>query len=259
MLKNVAKILLRLIPMRLIRLALLSLSFEFRRRVSQKLGREFAEIREGSFAGGLVGPSPWSGTQYWPAQVAGAYEHVVMEFISSLGPLNTVIDLGAAEGFYALNLRITGLAKKVIAFDSDPAAIKVLDAAARKHNIANFELNGRATFSEVKKSVLKEISKNNLLISDIEGAEFELFTEDLILTLGNWFVVIELHEFGDTEASKALKQKFLPSHDVKMAVGGELKIQNLQNLFPQFTQLEIANLAHEGRTSNQTWLIARPK
>lgn len=259
MLRNITKTLLRLIPLPLIRLALLSLSFEFRRRASEELGREFAEIREGLFAGGLVRPSPWSGTQYWPAQVAGAYEHVVLEFISSLGPLDTVIDLGAAEGFYALNLRSTDMAKKVIAFDSDPAAVEILDAAAKKHNIANFELGGRATSSEVKNLVLREVRGNNLLISDIEGAEFELFTEDVILALTYWCVIIELHEFGDTEASKGLKQKFIPTHDVKMAVGGELKIQNLQNLFPQFTQLEIANLAHEGRTSNQTWLIARPK
>jgi hypothetical protein len=259
MLKHITKMVLLLIPRRLIRAALLALSFEFRRRASEELGRGSAEIKEGLFAGGWVRKSPWSSTQYWPAQVVGVYESVVMEFISTLGPLDTVIDLGAAEGFYAINLRSTGIAKKVIAFDSDQAAINVMNVAVEQLKIENFELRGTATFSEVKSSVLEEGPGNNLLISDIEGAEFELFSEELIQSLENWSVIIELHESGVLEASQTLKRKFMKTHFAEIAIGGELKIQKLHELFPKFTQLEIANLAHEGRSSIQHWLFARPK
>lgn len=258
MIRRATKCVMKLIPISIVRLGLLSFGFEFRERASNRLGKERAEILFGPFRGGFAWPSYWSGKQYWPVQVAGVYEESVVKFISDIGEIDYAIDLGAAEGFYALNLRSLGIAKHVVAFEHNLKAQRGLRRSAQELNFRFFELRNNADENSVRQAVLGSSGTKKLLISDIEGSEYGLFSDALLVLLSDWYLAIELHDHTG-EQDGALINRIERTHQLEIIEGSELSLNNLSRLFPDMNQLELANLAHEGRNRPQKWIVAQPR
>ena len=257
MFRGLVKRLLGLLPDSFIKLGLLALGYEFRNRASGSLGIHRAEIQYGPFKGGYARPSHWSGKQYWPVQVSGTYERKIVEFIAGLGYIDYAVDLGAAEGFYALNLKSLGLANRVVAFESNAEARQSLVEAANGLGGTEFTIETHADEISVLKRILASTGQKKLLISDIEGDEYALFTENLIRNLAGWHLVIELHDPAG-EHDEVLVNRLLKTHHVNIVDGSEVSLSQISKVFPSLSQLELFNLAHEGRNWMQKWIIASP-
>lgn len=259
--KPVAKFLLRRLPTGLITVLLMAFSFEFRNRMAGK-GKNNQRIVSGPFKSGFAIESRWSGRQYIPAQIAGSYERELVSWITSAAPYDLVIDLGAAEGFYALNLLELDYCSQMVAFELDELSRDELRANAdrllRDTKTARLFLHGAATEAEIIKISREKQGGSNLLICDIEGAEFDLFTDVLTQNLNSFSIAIELHSHDEAKISNicAIIER---THSVQVLSRSVLDLSTLYDLFPDATELEIVNLAHEGRLSRQEWLLARPK
>ncbi len=109
-------------------------------------------------------------------KIIGCYErelHAVVETICA-NSYDIIVDIGSAEGYYAVGLALRIPQSIVFAFDCDSKAIQQCEIMAQINDIAERVLTG--TFcSEATLSSLP-LGRKALIISDCEGYEKELFT-----------------------------------------------------------------------------------
>jgi hypothetical protein len=180
-----------------------------------KLAREVSRA-----TGGKVAAGPFAGMrldyELFPVHASpkflGTYEqelHGVIERAIQRDP-KYVLNIGCAEGFYAVGLAIRLSRAKVFAADADPKALSA--------TIRNAHLNGVSDrvypVGIVKPRQLGKYLKPDasLVVMDCEGAEFRLLdpVNDPILLRTN--IVVEIHsEFGDPHE---IIQKFECTHNV---------------------------------------------
>jgi len=103
-----------------------------------------------------------------------------------------VIDIGSAEGYYAIGLaRLLGV--KVQAFEPETKERSLSESMAQLNGVENL-LQLKRFFTESDIDNLK--NQRALVICDCEGFEKEIFTVASVPKTLNWDLIIELH--GET-------------------------------------------------------------
>lgn len=151
---------------------------------------------------------------YWP-KLLGSYESELHPWIESWHSAQyaNVVDIGCAEGYYAVGLAILMPNVRVFAFDNDPIALDLCRNLARLNGVENQIETG--VFCDAKMLASLPLTKKSLIISDCEGYEKRLFTEDNINNLRQHDVLIEVHDFVDIEISGYLKRLFSDTHSCR--------------------------------------------
>jgi hypothetical protein len=124
----------------------------------------------------------------------GLLDSIVEEFNNSGRQL--FIDIGAADGYYAIGLLNAQLVSKAICFE--------LRTISQESIINNWKVNNEPGSIEVYGDVLKNFDKiyhsenqNAVILIDIEGVEFELFKQIDLKYLQNAVIYIEIHNWVD--------------------------------------------------------------
>jgi hypothetical protein len=170
-----------------------------------------------------------------------------------------VIDIGCAEGYYAVGLALKIEKTIVYAYDIDSEARKLTVEMANINNVSKKVLVRKS----IKSSSFSEfdLTKKTLIICDIEGAERLIFNSSNIKLFKNCFLIIETHDWLDINISTDLENLFSPTHNVKtiQSTGDNIKAKNYS-----FTELESLDLLtkyrifEEGRRYVDEWLIISP-
>ena len=193
------------------------------------------------------------------AGLLGSYELELHPWFQELQPgdFDQVLDIGAAAGYYAVGLAVrTG--GRVDAYDPSPKARRICRAVAR--------LNGVSSLLEThyycsQSTLLKLRGRRCFILSDCEGFEISLFSEDVIRALAKSKIIIELHD-GSTPTGTTraiLQSRFTLTHKVEFV---KFQQRNLQE-FSEFGCLRTLGadaqrvISEEGRT-DEGWLIAVP-
>ena len=192
------------------------------------------------------------------AYLAGAYEEEIapalLELIRRDPPV--VIDVGAAEGYYAVGIARMLPQAVVYAYDKDPAARKACHRTADLNATPNVIVGGRVTH----KLLQRRLVRGALVICDCEGYEVELLDADRVPGLRHAAMVVELHDFIDRSISDVVVGRFEASHDVSVISAGDRDLDR-----PQLEHLTLdARRAamDEGRPTEpwpMRWAIMSPK
>jgi hypothetical protein len=120
-----------------------------------------------------------------------------------------IVDVGAAEGFYAIGLALKIPGAKVIAFEQEEDARKELAALAALNHVADrIEIRARCEPRD-----LSEIGIGwGLMILDCEGYEEKLLSTEVIATLQLWDFLIETHDGICPEVTMRLEERFSKTH-----------------------------------------------
>jgi hypothetical protein len=149
----------------------------------------------------------------------GTYEaelHSIIEEICS-NEYTTIIDIGCAEGYYAI-----GLAKRlphatIYAYDIDERARKLCSQMAEINNVSHkVHIEGEFTLSNLGKIQCKD--RKGFIISDCEGAEkniFNPYSTNWNVLVENFDLLIEVHEFLAPGVTELLIKSFAPSHTIE--------------------------------------------
>lgn len=149
------------------------------------------------------------------SKLLGSYEEQIYGWIDDIEKKNydLILDIGCAEGYYAVGFAYKGYAKKIIGYDTEEKAIKLAKYLASS-NILKSELileNRVCTHDEIT-----ELSKNKklLVFCDIEGDEKTLLDLSLCPELKNIDIIVESHDFEIPDLTELLISRFQESHSI---------------------------------------------
>jgi len=174
-------------------------------------------VRTGPFAGMLYGHTA-HGSQLLP-KVVGSYEAEIAAIVrrATLCRYRLVLDIGAAEGYYAV-----GFARAL-----PDACIKAyeIDRAAREDCRRLALLNGVADRVELNSGCSAETLASldvslwgALIICDAEGAEAEILQPQMVGDLSGADILVETHDFLVPGVTDTLIERFTLSHDITRVV-----------------------------------------
>lgn len=194
----------------------------------------------------------------------GSYESELHEALATV--MNTsydvVVDVGAAEGYYAVGLARAKADTRVITYD--------IDGRARKQQRQLAELNGVADQVDVRgycrpSDLQRDIADARaLVISDIEGSELELLDPEQTPSLCQADILIECHDREDLTAEQVLDllaTRFEPTHSVEVFRSSRRSTASwadLPNLRPVPSE-DLSFALDESRNHPQPWLWLRTK
>ena len=211
-----------------------------------------ARVLNGPFSGMVyLNESVWGSiTPRW----IGSYESwlwpVVEEIIAS--SYTRIIDVGCAEGYYAVGFARALPGAEVFAYDLDPES--------RAQVARLWRLNGQPGKLSIHGLLdHRELSRlgtpGSLLVCDIEGGEMQLLNPALCSALTQMDILVEVHETGSTSVAanaKVLQERFQTSHEAAV-IRDVTRATELQHV----SHLDTATLkkaTSEGRPYEQMWL-----
>lgn len=147
------------------------------------------------------------------ARLLGCYEAtlapVIEQAIARGYPL--VIDIGCAEGYYAVGLATRMPGTRVMARDENPRAMESCAALAQANGVADrVELGGR--FAHADFDICR--AQDTLVICDIEGAEDALLDPAQAPGLVHADILVECHDGMVPGLSDRIARRFEGSHAV---------------------------------------------
>lgn len=175
------------------------------------VSREGQHIRSGPFKGMNYGVRATEGARV--ARLLGCYEAslspIIEQIIARAYPL--VIDIGSAEGYYAIGLARRMPNSRILARDESETARQACAGLADLNNVSErVEVGGLFSHADF------EICRDNptVVICDIEGAEHDLLRPDLAPGLKHADILVECHERLSPGITPTLIQRFSDTHKI---------------------------------------------
>jgi len=212
-------------------LPLFSIGVSGRRRMAlARLDLEDSgQVLRGPFEGLKLAPDHRVG-ELSVAKLLGVYEHELRAVISSTDHWRHVVNIGSAEGYYAVGFAQRAPDRNVTAYD--------IDANARVATARTAELNG----VEDRVTVLSECSPDALLAHadagalfwiDIEGAEQDLLLTQPSTGLARSDLLVETHFPSGAFTGLAVARHFQETHDITVIRQSEIQPDEV----PEFLSL----------------------
>ncbi len=213
-----------------------------------------------------VQTGPFKGLRYFDAAVwgsitskwLGSYEAELHSVVHQIGERSyrTIIDVGCAEGYYAVGLAVLSPGSQVFAFDTDFISraqvrrLAALNQAADRVRVGAFCRHADVDALSVGRT---------LVVCDIEGFERQLLDPQAAPALLRDDILVEVHEAADfsSETEELLQSRFAASHRIERIVaadrgawieehGGELSAAIPADALRQATE--------ENRATGRVWL-----
>ena len=229
----------------------------YARRISPEL-----TVLHGPFEGLRYASARSTGSALVP-KLLGSYEDELHGVIGRIlaGDYTDIIDIGCAEGYYAVGFGARFPRATIHAFDTSPRAQQLCLAMARLNGVAErLELGD---FCDEQKLLGLKLGRKALVLSDCEGYEATLFTARVAAFLAPHDVLIEVHEDPhDPTLSATLQSRFASTHDVTIVDSIDDKRKLRGRNFPELADLDVRTrhrLVREGRQGIMEWLYCTPK
>ena len=201
---------------------------------------------------------PFAGMKYPVASILsrhsvpmllGSYERELHEIIDAAlrREYHLVIDVGSAEGYYAVGFALKGRSP-VVTFDADARELGLCKAMARLNGVENRITARRWCTPEALRALAA--GTRCFILSDCEGYEAELFGDATANVLTRSDVLIEIH--GD--AYEPLRERFSKTHAVRTLVASERSASDYSEL--ACLGADGACAVAEYRPPGQRWLYA---
>jgi hypothetical protein len=191
-----------------------------RRKIAHLTTQLFPEltVADGPFRG-LRYPSTQSvGSMFLP-KLLGSYESELHPVFTSLleNRYSAAVDIGCAEGYYAVGLAMRVPSAEVFAFDTNPRARRLCAEMASLNSVASKVHVGELCDQAVLRKL--PLGERALIICDCEGYEGLLFDAPMAEFLVRHDLIIETHDFIDIGLSKKMIACFGSSHRIQAIKG----------------------------------------
>jgi len=219
-----------------------------------------------SLEGPRIWGGPFAGMEYVSAATEGAliprllgtYESELHPHLAAFAAegVDCVIDVGCAEGYYAVGLARMMPGVQVHAYDIDEnARVACADLAAR-NGVADRVIVG----GEFPPDGFEAFAGRRVLVMvDAEGAEVDILQPALSPALANMRVIVETHDVYRAGALDTMTARFSPTHDVQRVDVLAKSLEGAPRWLLDMPQMDQLLAVWEWRIRQTPWLVMRPK
>lgn len=214
-------------------------------------------VRSGPFKGMKLGEIKQVVDGRTLPQLVGSYESELHEAIDLL--LQTgytqVINVGCANGYYAVGFALRMPEAKIFAFD--------IDSRSRSETLELARINGvsdRITVGgECDAGTLNGLaSPTTIVLMDCEGCEKDLLDIEAAPQLRACDLLVELHDFAVPDVSTTISRRFSGSHDQRF-ISSEPRDPDLYPILEPLTPVQRLRALSESRGIDIGWALLTAK
>ncbi len=190
----------------------------------------------------------------------GTYELEVRPALSEVltgGRYSSVIDVGAAQGYYVVGLAMLRPDLRVIAFEKSPEWREQIGRMAEANGVQG--RIGVREFCEPAglRDALQEPVRT-FLIMDIDGGEKELLDPAKVPELISVSILLEVHDMFVPGVTDLIRQRFSSTHDVEHIPVKPRTLEDFPFPVPSFLGRSYRGVLDE-RPPGNDWLYMTPK
>ncbi|HEY9219717.1 MAG TPA: hypothetical protein VIO94_16840 [Phenylobacterium sp.] len=213
----------------------------------------------------VIMSGPFQGMLYTERQTEGAltprlfgsYEdelHPHLQRLAQAG-LDCVIDIGCAEGYYAVGLARLMPQVTVYAHDIDPSARQECTLLAAKNGVSDRVMVG----GEFRPEDFEAFAGRKCLVMvDAEGAEDDILVPERAPALAGMHVIVETHDLYRPGVMQRLLDRFSPTHEIERVDHGP-KTTPLPDWVMDLSHMDRLIAVWEFRAGPTPWLVMTPK
>ena len=211
-------------------------------------------------SGSVVLSGPFQGMNYGvrasegsrAARLIGSYEASLAPVIEDIvaRAYDLVVDVGCAEGYYAVGLARRMPGARVLARDANPKAQELCAALAALNDVGNrVDIGGQMDHTDF--DICK--TARTVVICDIEGAEVELLDPVRAPGLLAADILVEAHDCIMPGLAALITQRFVATHVVRQ-IGRKLDDSGLPAWMESLSDLDRLIALWEWRGGPTPWL-----
>jgi precorrin-6B methylase 2 len=190
-------------------------------------------------------------------RLLGTYEselHPHLQAFAAAG-LDAVVDVGCAEGYYAVGLARMMPEVTVHAYDIDEKARAACADLAARNAVADRVLIGGAFAPDGFEAFA---GRRVLVMVDAEGAEVDILQPALSPALAGMNIIVETHDLYRRGALATMIERFSPTHDIAR-IDQQPKTFDLPDWLQKLPHLDQLLAVWEWRAQPTPWLVMTPK
>jgi hypothetical protein len=196
-------------------------------------------------------------------KLLGIYERELNPYIEQACALNfpLIVNVGAAEGYYAIGMALRNPTAKVIAFEKEATERSALAEAARLNAVSDrVEIREKCEPEDLEWATADTLRA--FVICDAEGYEAVLLDPVSVPSLRRASILVELHEFIERGISEKIRGRFLATHHISQIGQQERTIADFP--FKNFYTLCLPKsylrwTVSESRPERMTWFWMEPR
>lgn len=171
----------------------------------------------------IVRAGPFQGMNYIHDTVAGGYVpkllgiyerelHPTISQFPNLG-IRNVINIGAADGYYAVGLSRMLPTLRVTAFEMDPLGRELLQVLAERNGVTP-QIDIRGLCQPENLGAALSVPRQTLVLCDIEGNEEAVMDPEKVPALREAYLLVEIHDGKNPGVSEKIRRRFSSSHKI---------------------------------------------
>ena len=218
-------------------------------------------VRNGVFKG-LRYPGRETVCSVYVPKLIGSYEREIQPVFESLRDrdIRNVVNIGCAEGYYAVGLARLFPQAMVYAFDIDEEARSLCQKMADINKVQSRVVIGEKCDPQTLQEL--PLDRNTLIVCDCEGYEKELFSREVIPRLADCRLLVEVHDIIDITISSELSSRFERTHKIEIIESiDDIKKARLYR-YPELNGYSLAEkklLFAEYRGAMMEWFYMTPR
>lgn len=229
---------------------------------SRLRGSGLSTLKYGPFAGMQYPQLNHYGYASLPMKFLGTYER---ELHAAIGQslkrgYGMILNIGAADGYYACGYALMLPKAKVIAWEMVPFIAGLLRQLAVANGVIDrIDIRGFCKPEELKSVASKT---HTLIFSDCEGAEIELLTFENLNGFVTYDMIIECHDHLVDNATAILMDRFRSTHDIQVVHSASLVMDDVPSagiVAAGGPTIALYRSLEENRLFAMRWIVAFDK
>lgn len=190
----------------------------------------------------------------WELELATTWEKILAQ------DFNLMVDVGAAEGYYAVGMAYRKPGAKVVAFEMNGKVRENL-RILNELNDAQLDIRGKCEVGDLVS--FGQRLEGAFILMDVEGYETVLLDPSKVPSLSRATILVELHDMYAEGCTELLGERFRCTHKIKKIEGIPRHTRHFSDAAGVmkffFSKRRALGYMDEGRPSEMSWYYMVPK
>jgi hypothetical protein len=193
-------------------------------------------------------------------KLVGSYEEPIHKWIYEILKnecYSTIVNVGCADGYYAVGFSKAISKPKILAIDINKEALLNANKLAQLNDVSSVITFGEKFDASVCAQILGcDPASRILIFADTEGAELDLLNTKQIPDILNCDILVELHDCFYPGLTEIIIDRFQATHRIEIVVDYPFRSQNY-NINGNFSEEDKRFLFDECRSKAMRWMYAK--